>query len=146
MTMTGHPLLQEILLQERSGMRQEEKMSPQRNFRWPSQSQDLQEKRKRHSIYILQRLAIATYWFLFEEIMFGESKAAFRLSITSMDKTVKHYFPHSPPLRFLSFLLSSVRTERTEAWTYWREQKREKSQRWGRRKVVFDSHVHGRNW
>ena len=38
-------------------------------------------------------------------------KAAFRLSITPMDVTVKHYFPPSQPLRLLSFLHSSVRTE-----------------------------------
>ena len=36
-------------------------------------------------------------------------KAAFRLSITSMDVTVKHYFPPFPPLRLFSFLLSSAR-------------------------------------
>ena len=48
----------------------------------------------------------------------GMSKAEFRLSITSMDVTVKHYFHPSPPPRLLSFLLSSVSTERSEAWTH----------------------------
>ena len=38
-----------------------------------------------------------------------ESKAPFRLSIRTVDVTVKHYFPPSPPLRLLSFLLPSAR-------------------------------------
>ena len=38
-----------------------------------------------------------------------KSKAPFRLSIRNVDVTVKHYFPPSPPLRLLSFLLSSAR-------------------------------------
>ena len=36
-------------------------------------------------------------------------KVPFRLSIRTVDVTVKHYFPPSPPLRLLSFLLSSAR-------------------------------------
>ena len=72
------------------------------------------------------------------------AKAAFRLSITSMDVTVKHYIPLSPPLRFLSVLFSSVRS-------YWcldvlKRAEKKKSRQWEGRKVVFDSHVHGRNW
>ena len=38
-----------------------------------------------------------------------QAKALFRLSIRTVDVTVKHYFPPSPPLRLLYFLLSSAR-------------------------------------
>ena len=46
-------------------------------------------------------------WSLF--FPYPEPKAPFRLSIRTMDVTVKHYFPPSPPMRLLSFLLSSAR-------------------------------------
>ena len=39
----------------------------------------------------------------------------------------------------------SATFDKFRAWMYRREQKREQSQRWGWRKVVFGTHVHGRN-